>query len=91
MHTSKRLIQRLRRALHFLCLHHLLHAVAAQDVDLSGGPHALAAPGANELAGGAGPLAARRGPRPALGRPLSPGVEERGNAAPADPYLVPPL
>lgn len=92
VHTSKRLIQRLRRALHFLYLYHTLHAVAAQDVDLSGGPHALAAPGANELAGGAGPLAARGvGSRPALGRPHSPGVEERGNAAPADPYLVPPL
>ena len=75
VHTSKRLIQRLRRALHFLYLYHTLHAVAAQDVDLSGGPHALAAPGANELAGGAGPLAAR-GVGSRLGGPSGSGADD---------------
>ena len=75
VHTSKRLFQRLRRALHFLYLHHLLHAVAAQDVDLSGGPHTLAALGANELAGGAGPLAAR-GVGSRLGGPSGSGADD---------------
>lgn len=75
VHTSKRLIRRLRRALHFLCLHHLLHAVPAQDVDPAGGPHALAALGANELAGGAGPLPAR-GIGSRLGGPSGSGADD---------------
>lgn len=75
VHTSKRLIRRLRRALHFLYLYHTLHAVAAQDVDLARGPHALAALGANELAGGAGPLAAR-GIGSRLGGPSGSGADD---------------
>ena len=75
VHTSKRLIQRLRRALHFLYLYHTLHAVPAQNVDPAGGSYALAALGANELAGGAGPLAARRvGSR--LGGPSGSGADD---------------
>ena len=36
-----------------LCLHHLLHAVAAEDVDFFRGPDALTAAGANQLPGAA--------------------------------------
>ena len=75
MHASKCLIGVLQRALHFLCLYHALHAVAAQDVDLAGGPHALAALGTNELAGGAWPLAAR-GVGPRLDGPSRSGADD---------------
>lgn len=75
----------------FLDLHHRGHTVPAEDINFFRGPHALAAAGTNQLAGTAGPFPSRRGPRPALSRPNRPGMEERGKAAPTDPYLIPPL
>lgn len=75
----------------FLDLHHRGHTVPAEDIDFFRGPYALSTAGTNQLAGAAGPLPSRCGPRPALGCPNSPGMEERGKAAPTDPYLVPTL
>ena len=61
----------------FLCLHHGEEAVPTQNVDLARGPHALAAFGANELAGGAGATAAC-GVGPRLGGSSGSGANHRG-------------
>lgn len=71
-------------------LHHFFHAVPTQNIDLFCGPDGLPAPGTNQLAGGAGPLASWGG-RSRLSCTAGPRSHGRGEGVAAYPYLVPAL
>ena len=76
---------------HFLYFDHGLHTVSTQNVNFAGGTDTLTAPWANQLAGAAGPLAARCSGGARLGGSSGPCMDEGRETGPPDLNFVPSL
>ena len=75
----------------FLCFYHALHTIPAKDVDGSCRSHRLAAAGANQLPGTAGPPSSRQRVRSRLGRASGSDADDGRQAGPPDFDFVPAL
>ena len=90
--SSKWLHRQLENALSiFSYLQHGKQAIPTQNIDVPGGPDGLAAGGADQLAGAAGPLSASRGLRATLGRSHGPCPYHGRQTAPSDFDFIPVL